>query len=469
MRRPATKIIATIGPNTESSAKIRQLIRAGVSVFRFNLKHNTVDWHLKNLKKVKQITLELETSVATLYDLQGPEMRINLKSESLRLQRGQLVELVSKEPAQENQVEVDPSNVLKHLKPGQIVYIADGIFKLEVVSVKSFDKVLVKVRRGGLLKTRKGINFPGLNGSLPSLTAEDHKRLDAIPNGLVDWVALSFVRSRRDVLVLRKELAKRKLKARIISKLESQEAIDNLEEILEETDAVMIARGDLGIEIPIVQVPYWQRRIINQARQMAKPVIVATQMMESMIVGPHPTRAEIADIAEAAHQGASATMLSGETAYGKYPIKAVSLMRQTLEFQEKHPLVSNEPFINSSQAEAVSQAAVKLADTQYCQGKKVAALVILTETGKTAYLIARHRPQLPLYALSRFALTTTQLNLAWGIKPLYYDYKKNSNIKKITRYLLKETSLKKGQRIILVHGTDWGTPGQTSVVSLHTL
>ncbi len=329
-----TKIVATIGPATETEEILEEIIRAGVNVARFNTKHGTPEWHHERILKVRKVEEKLGIPVAVLMDLQGPEIRINLPEEKdIAAKKGDTVFFSNKDLDQENLVNV-PQNVVDVMESGQLVLIDDGLCQLEVIK-KDKNKVSARALDDFVVKHRKTMSLPGVVTDMPVLVENDYVQLDGITHNEVDYVALSFVRNRDDVLTLRKELDKRDLSAGIIAKIENQAALDNLEEIIEVSDGLMIARGDLGVEVPYEELVYWQRKMIEACREQAKPVITATHMLETMIDHPLPTRAEISDVAHAIYDRTDAIMLSGETTIGKFPLKSVETQARIAKFNER--------------------------------------------------------------------------------------------------------------------------------------
>lgn len=476
-----TKIVATIGPACESEEKIKQLILAGVDVFRFNMKHGELSWHEETMKKIRRIAKELERTVAILMDLQGPEIRSGqIKEGEMKLKKGEKVwfvgdqEVADKDKAK--MIVIDKIEVLKQLKKGSKVLMDDGFLSFVVLGrshLRGVMRVEAKVVEGGVLTNRKGVNVPGMHLDIPVLVKRDFECLSVSNKQDVDWVALSFVGSAKDIEVLRKELKKRRIEAGIVAKIERMDALENLDEIIDEADGVMVARGDLGVEIPIHEVPFWQKEIINKCREKGKPVITATQMLQSMIDSPIPTRAEVSDVANAVYDGTDAVMLSGETASGRYPIEAVRVMSQESEFTEskvEHPEIEVAKK-DMGQTAAIVTAANELIKCGYKGVCDLSAVVVLTETGTTARYLSRLRPKLPIIGVTSNKKVRDMMKLYWGVAPYYYPFKRQSemSITKILEFLKQRKQIEKGENVVMIYGELWGRPGLTSVVRIQAV
>ncbi|HTK03538.1 MAG TPA: pyruvate kinase, partial [Alphaproteobacteria bacterium] len=374
-----TKIIATIGPATESEEMLRSLITKGMDIARLNTKHSDPTWHLGMVKKIRKISEDMGVRIGVLLDLQGPEIRAeNYQAQPIQVFKDQTYFLTSKTPEKNDEIHIPYKEVIESLKIGQEVSIHDGAVSFKVVDIKN-GVASLKAENDYMLGHRKTINIPGLTADIPSLTKRDKEYLDIIKTEHVDFVGLSFVRSKKDLMILRGYLDEAKSKAHIIAKIETKLALDNIDEILDNTDVVMVARGDLGIENPIEEIAYWQKMLIRLCRDRDIPVIVATQMLKSMIEAPTPSRAEATDIANAVFDGTDAIMLSEETAMGNYPEKAVAAMAKISHFNEMHPELSDN-FVPTptGAAEAFASTAAHLID----QGEKfdLDKVVVFTES-----------------------------------------------------------------------------------------
>ena len=364
---------------------------------------------------------------------------------------------------------MDHPAVISLVKLGNIIYADDGFLEFRVTQTKK-DAFEVEVTEGGELMNRKTINFPGLKMDFPCLVDKDLELLSLTARHTVDYVALSFVRSPEDVMTLQREIEKLKVDSAIIAKIEHPEAVAHFEEILNIAGGIMVARGDLGIEYPLEEVPALQKMMVQRAIEVGKPVIVATQMLESMHTKPRPTRAEVSDVANAVYDRADAVMLSGETAIGKYPVKAVAMMSAICEKTEPviptyHPEATMEM---GPQSEAVVAAAYQLGLTFSEKTKRIRAYVVMTETGKTARLLAKLRPTVPIYALSDRVGTLDKLKLNWGLEPVHFAYDKNRETKprEVLAVMVERGILNVGDKVIVIYGERWGEAGQTSVVRI---
>src|SRR5215831_4341331 len=393
-----TKIVATLGPASDSRERLRALIEAGVDAVRFNLSHGTHDGHSQRAWLVREIAAEVGRPIALIADLQGPKLRIGELAEPVVLHTGDQVRVAAEEAATDGELPIAPAVIGDVLEPGHDVLIDDGLVRLRVDEVEG-GRATCAVVVGGLVSSHKGVNLPGVPVPIPSLTRKDVTDLEwALETG-VDFVALSFIRSAADVRDLRALLTQAGSHAHVIAKIEKAEAVDVLDDVLAETDAVMVARGDLGVEIGPALVPLVQKRIIHKALERGKPVITATQMLETMIHSPEPTRAEASDVANAILDGTSAVMLSGETA-----------VEPSLDYRHELP----EAHENPTMGQAMSNAACDLAEA--LQSK---AILVPTFTGRTANAVARLRPRRPVVALTHVDWAMRQLALEWGVRPLW--------------------------------------------------
>jgi pyruvate kinase len=444
---------------------IRRMVGAGVDVFRFNVKHNTLEWHSERMELVERACQEMGRRVAILLDLQGPEIRIDTVADRWRsVTEGETIRLVR--PGMEGIV-LDHPEVLAEVTTGQVIYADDGFLEFESVGVGD-GYVEARVIEGGPVKERKTVNFPGMHMDFPALIEKDLEHLSLAAKHHVDFVALSFVRSVEDVEVLRKELRTFQVDCEIIAKIEHPDAVEHFDEILDSVYGVMVARGDLGIEYPMEEVPALQKMIVRRSREEGKPVVIATQMLESMITNPRPTRAEVSDVANAVYDGADAVMLSAESAAGKYPVRAVKTMvkitRKAEVAAEYSPLEIN--WQQGGQTAAMVGAAHRLMEYGYKGVCDLKAFVVLTETGRTAEYLARLRPTLPILGLSGNLKTLDQLKLSWGVIPVEFNYEKDQgpDIAAVLETLKQRLLVHTGEKVVMVYGESWGEPGMTSVV-----
>lgn len=470
----STKIVATIGPATDSPEKIIALIEAGMDVARFNTKHGDVAWHLERIQRVRQIATQLNRPIGILLDLQGPEIRLTIPGGEAFLVKNEENITFSADPHSiDPRQPILPQIVIESLKPGDHILIDDGLGEFAVMN-NSHDEMVATALGDFKVANRKTLNTPNTVINLPSLIDQDLKYLDDVSNQLVDFVGLSFVRNKQDIEILRTELNKRQLTAAIVAKIENRSALDHLEEIILASDAVMVARGDLAVEIPFEELAFWQKNIIKKSRELGKPVITATQMLKSMMENPRPTRAEVSDVANAIYDATDAVMLSEETTIGKYPIEAVKTQSKIASFNEPHACF--QPIVNKldSTSAYVTQAAISMIDSMRGANdqSKIDKVICLTETGNTVRLLSRFRPNLPIFALTSNEQTYKQLSLVYGVSPflisLPAEYRLMSSQELIDQ-ISKLGIAQKSERILLIHGTFWKKPGLTNTISLITM
>jgi len=460
-----TKIVATIGPATETEEILKELIKAGMNVARFNTKHSHPDWHNERLKRVRKVSKELDIPVATLLDLQGPEVRINLPNETpFKLNAGQTATFTSNEDSSDDNIILIPQDVIESLSVDNIVLLADGSCEF-VITKKGKDYFKAEAIHECLVEHRKTMNTPGVVLDMPALTKRDFEYLDGVSPELIDFIGLSFVRDAGDVTHLRKQLEKRNIKAKIIAKIENQAAIDNLDEIIAVADVIMIARGDLGVEIPYQELTYWQKQMINKCRQAAKPVITATQMLKSMVTQPRPTRAEVSDVAHAIYDGTDAVMLSEETTIGEYPVRAVETQAAIALFNEPFTTYNLTVEHDEDFTASITHSAINFVRHSVIQIDKI---VVLTESGKTARLLSRFRPNVPIVAVTSTLSTYKELTLSYNIIPRIINMKDDQVLSsdQLVEALLKEKVVKSGEVILLIHGKRWKKTGFTNTMSI---
>lgn len=447
-----TKIVATVGPASNTKEMLTALVKEGVDVFRLNFSHGTHEDHKKVVTNIREVNKELGSTVSILLDLQGPKIRIQEVEPGVIIERGDELVITQKELIGNGKiVSTSYKELPRDVKKGDVILVDDGKIELKVKEVRDIE-VVTEVVYGGPLKSRKGINLPFTKVSAPSLTEKDEKDLMfGIENG-VDWIALSFVRKAFDIQSLRAIIDQHKSTSRIVAKIEKPEALSNIDEIIACTDAVMVARGDLGVEIWLEEVPMVQKMLVDKCNKAGKPVIVATQMMESMIENPRPTRAETNDVANAVMDGADAVMLSAETAAGKYPIEVIRSMVRTIASVEKNPLMYfrfrdvdiNSPiYINDS---------LVLAATKLAKDVGAKAIVGMTASGYTAFKSSSHRPNANIFVFTGNKALINQVNLVWGSRAYLYD-KSNSTdetIADVEAILKKEGHVKTGDIFVFL-------------------
>jgi len=424
-----TKIVATVGPASNTKDMLRKLIISGVDVFRLNFSHGTHESHLPVIKAIKELREELGVYVSILQDLQGPKIRVEeVENNGVEIKEGETITITTEKVIGTAQLVSTSYKALPNdVSIGDAILIDDGKLELKVIS-KTEKSVVAEVVYGGVLKSRKGINLPNTNVSAPSLTDKDYVDLIFGLEQEVDWVALSFVRTAEDIIHLKGILKEKGSNARIIAKIEKPQAVTNIDAIIEVTDALMVARGDLGVEIQMEDVPLVQKMLVRKCNQAAKPVIVATQMLESMIDNPRPTRAETNDVANAVIDGADAVMLSAESASGKYPELAVQSMSRIIRSVEENvESIYNknfEPDPNSVlfHSDSVIHSACVLA-----YNTKANAICTLTGTGYSAFTISRQRPKANIFIFSRNHELLNKINLLWGVRGIYYERHKSTD------------------------------------------
>ncbi|MDE1151816.1 MAG: pyruvate kinase [Micavibrio sp.] len=463
-RNRKTKIVATLGPTSSTPEMVRKLYEAGVDVFRLNFSHGAHEDHEKRLKIIRALELEVGHPIGVFADLQGPKLRLGtFKNGSIDIQKGMRLILDSNpEPGDEKRVFLPHPEILDVLVVGADILLDDGKTHLHVVK-KGPDWVETEVVAGKKLSDRKGVNLPNVLLKVSVLTEKDRRDLEAALKMGVDWIALSFVQRPEDVAEARKLINGR---AKIITKLEKPSAITHLAQIVDMSDAVMVARGDLGVEIPSEKVPAVQKRIIRSCRQAGKPVIVATQMLESMISSPRPTRAEASDVATAIYDAADAVMLSAETASGEYPLEAVSIMDRIAADVEKDDLYrkimdAEHPDPDKNSPDAITAAASWVANTI-----SAAAIVNYTTSGSTTLRTARERPAVPVLCLTESMEVARRLQLSYGVYPVHTSDVDNfaDMVKKAIRLALEHEIAEKGQRVVITAGVPFGTPGSTNIL-----
>ncbi len=460
-----TKIVATIGPATASEDTLEALFRAGADVVRLNFSHGSYDDHRGYIQRIRAAGQRAGARVAICLDLAGPKIRIGqFDTELVELVSGATLRLTTEQIAGSvERVSVNYPNLPREVEPGHQLFLDDGKKKLEVIGVEG-NEVICRVIVGGAIRGGRGVNLPDSELSVSSLTEKDRRDVEfGLAEG-VDFFALSFVRRADDIRDLRDLLAEARSSAQIIAKIETPQAIKALEAIVDAADGVMVARGDLAIEIPTAQVPLAQKRIITLANQKGKPVITATQMMESMIESPVPTRAEVSDVANAILDGTDAVMLSAETAIGKYPVETVQTMAGIASEVESHQAERMMQHARQEKLRVVDSITRSVVETAHEVGAR--AIVALTETGATARLISRHRPRLPILALSHHQATCNQLTLSFGCLPIHIgDYQTIEDVTRIVRDLCAQESIcAKGDKVVIAAGAPFHVQGSTNML-----
>ncbi len=470
-----TKIICTIGPATDSEETLRRLMTAGMDVARFNFSHADPETDKKRFDMIVKIRGELGLPVATMLDTKGPEIRVRTfkNNEPVIINDSDEYTLTTRDVEGDEKIcSVTFAGLPKDVKPGSKILINDGVIELAVKSVVNGTDIVCKVIHGGKLSNHKGINVPGISLSLPYISEADMTDLEFGAKTGFDFIAASFVRSAADVNYLRKfthSLGWNNVK--IIAKIENRDGVNNIDEILEAADGIMVARGDMGVEIPFEQIPAIQKSLIRKGYNAGKQVITATQMLESMITNPRPTRAEITDIANAIYDGTSAIMLSGETAAGKFPVETVETMARIAETTEscidyKGNLSERKNTKNCTVTEAISHATV----TTACD-IDAAAIITVTKSGRTAKMISKYRPSCDIIGLTPDPVTCRQLNLSWGVRPSLIDEMTNTDdlIAAALEAAKKTEFIKTGDNVVITAGIPLGQTGNTNLLEVETI
>lgn len=474
-----TKIIATLGPASSSKETMLELVKAGVDVFRINFSHADYDLVKRNVELIREINQEYGYSVSILGDLQGPKLRVGVVKEGSYLNPGDILTFTN-----EN-VEGDSTRVYmtyqqfpQDVKVGERILIDDGKLVLEVIETNLKDTVRAKTIQGGPLSSKKGVNLPNTNVSLPALTEKDIKDANFILDLELDWIALSFVRHAQDIKDL-KELIKNhptnSFKTPIIAKIEKPEGVKNIDEILMECDGIMVARGDLGVEVPMEEVPVIQKTLVKKARAYAKPVIIATQMMETMITSLTPTRAEVNDVANSVLDGADAVMLSGETSVGRYPVDVVKNMSKIVKSIETTNYYYDRNSILDNQISCVDERFITdkicLSAVNIAKSSGAEAIVTLTHSGYTAFQISAHRPNSHIIVYSANRRVLTMLNLLWGVRAFYYDMEKTTDetVIQVNMLTCNYGFVEKGDFVVNLNAMPVHNGGKTNTLRLSTI
>lgn len=465
-----TKIVCTIGPASESPETVRALLKAGMNVARLNFSHGTNEEHLARITTLREAAAELDVNLAILLDIQGPKIRVGrLKDGPIELVQGQeYILTVDPYEGDEEKIHVDYPYLNRDLRPGSIIYIDDGLLELRVQEIKGPD-VICQVSVGGELSSRKGLSLPGVDVDLPPITREDaeHIRFGVAHN--VDFIAASFVRRAEHVEAVRKIIREAGGNQQIISKIESNAGLRNIDEILAASDGIMVARGDLGVEISTEEVPLAQKMLIRKCNLAGKPVITATQMLDSMMRNPRPTRAEVTDVSTAIFEGTDCVMLSGETAMGKYPVKAVQVMDKIARRMEQvidYPAILKEK-MNEGRT-AIDQA-VSLAACQVTQDLELGVIICSTSSGATARSISQKRPKATIFATSPNEQVVRQLALSWGVYPVLVEKttKIEVAVENAIREAKKRNLVNSGDVVTIITGVVIGTAGGTNMLQVH--
>ena len=462
-----TKIIATVGPACQRTSVLKRMVSAGTNVFRVNMSHGSDKEKQEIIQKLKNIVMPNGEKPCIMVDLAGPKIRVRSAPEGFVVKKGDTIEISSGGKTTQKTVIVSSKIRFSKVKKGASIKINDGRVQLKVEKKISPTTLICTTIIGGHIQKGKGVNFPGVVLGLPALTKQDKEDLKLAIKEKADWVALSFVRKAKDKNEIDKILKKHNAHIPVIAKIEKWEAIQELDNIVKKFDAVIVARGDLGVEMPQAQVPLMQKKIINKANKQGKPVIIATQMLESMISEPVPTRAEVNDIANAIFDGADALMVTGETAMGNYPLEVIKVLKnviveteRTIDFDTVRQNIGNQ-----NTADAISRATSEVA-----QDLNIKCIVTMTHSGSTARMIARYRPNRRIVALTPIPETSRRLSIVWGVTPfIIKKYQYTDDVPTIVgKELLGRKLLKAGKKYVVTGGVPIGIPGTTNYLSIQT-
>ncbi|WP_412466399.1 pyruvate kinase [Pedobacter sp. KLB.chiD] len=465
-----TKIVATLGPASAKPDVLYSMFNAGLDVCRLNFSHGSQADHQAVLDTIRDLNKKYDYNVGILADLQGPKIRIGLVKEGgINLINGTTTVITTNECiGNEERIYITYQNFPQDVQAGEIILLDDGKLQMKVISTNLKDEVVCEVVHGGILTSRKGVNLPNTKVSIPSLTPEDRENLEFVLENDVEWIGLSFVRKAEDIIELKKIIAERGKTARVIAKIEKPEAIANIDEIIAATDGIMVARGDLGVECPMEEVPLLQKMIVAKCRAASKPVIVATQMLESMITTPRPTRAEVNDVANSVLDGADAVMLSGETSVGEFPLIVIETMQKIIQNIEEnnypfHPDKFLKPKSPSFLSDAICDSACFLAKQTNAVG-----IVSMTLSGYTAFEISSHRPEALTFIFTSNRALLNAVSLLWGVRGFYYDNWESTDntIIEVNEFLKSKKLVKQGDIIINTAAIPIEAKGKTNMLKI---
>jgi len=465
-----TKIVATLGPASAKPDVLYSMFNAGLDVCRLNFSHGSQADHQAVLDTIRELNKKYDYNVGILADLQGPKIRIGLVKEGgINLINGKTTVITTQECiGNEERIYITYQNFPQDVQAGEIILLDDGKLQMKVISTNLKDEVVCEIVHGGILTSRKGVNLPNTKVSIPSLTPEDRENLEFVLQNDVEWIGLSFVRKAEDIIELKKIIAERGKTARVIAKIEKPEAIANIDEIIAVTDGIMVARGDLGVECPMEEVPLLQKMIVAKCRAASKPVIVATQMLESMITTPRPTRAEVNDVANSVLDGADAVMLSGETSVGEFPLIVIETMQKIIQNIEQNNYPFNpdkflKPKSPSFLSDAICDSACFLAKQTNAVG-----IVSMTLSGYTAFEISSHRPEALTFIFTSNRALLNAVSLLWGVRGFYYDkFESTDNtIIEVNEFLKSKKLVKQGDIIINTAAIPMEAKGKTNMLKI---
>lgn len=468
-----TKIVATLGPASSDKETLREMFKEGVNVCRLNFSHGAYEDHAKVIDTIRELNEETGLNVAILADLQGPKIRVyEMENNGILLENGKTITITTeKMVGTAEKIAINYEQLPADVQPGERILLDDGKLALEIISSDGEKNIEALIVHGGILSSRKGVNLPNTKISLPSLTKKDREDLDFALKQNVDWIGLSFVRSARDIIELKHLIAAAQGKAKVIAKIEKPEAVADIDSIIKESDGLMVARGDLGVEVPYQNVPLIQKMLIKKCFHFAKPIIVATQMLESMITNISPTRAEVNDVANAVLDGADAVMLSGETSVGKFPVQVIKTMANIVKEMETFDGIYNKEVMpDKNQARFISDS-ICFNACRLAQRVEADAIIAMSYSGYTAYKLASQRPKSPIYIFTSNKQILTQLNLVWGVKGFFYDSRVSTDhtIADIKYLLKKEGLVKEGDLIINIASIPLEENGKSNMLKLSTV
>jgi pyruvate kinase len=465
-----TKIVATLGPASSDKEVLRKMFEEGLNVCRLNFSHGSYEDHAAVIDTIRELNDETGLNVAILADLQGPKIRVHeVENNGVLLENGSTIKITTEKVlGTAAHISINYVDLPKDVNPGERILLDDGKLALEIIETNGIDEIQALVVHGGILSSKKGVNFPNTRVSMPSLTEKDRQDLDFALSKNVDWIGLSFVRSARDIIELKHIISHVGGKAKVIAKIEKPEAVADINDIVKVSDGLMVARGDLGVEVPYQQVPLIQKMLINKCVEFAKPIIVATQMMESMITNISPTRAEVNDVANAVLDGADAVMLSGETSVGKFPVEVIRTMSNIIKEMETFDGIYNKEMLPEKNNERFITDSICFNACRLGQRVEADAIVTMSFSGYTAYKIASQRPKAPIFIFTSNEQILTQLNLVWGVKAFYYNKRISTDhtIADIKYMLKKEGLLKEGDLVINIASIPLEDFGKSNMLKL---
>jgi pyruvate kinase len=470
MKENKTKIVATMGPATADYEVLKDMISAGVTICRLNFSHGDYEAVRQTIQHIRAINQELGTNVGLLADLQGPKLRIGtVKGNAAELVAGKEIIITTSEcEGTAERIYITYPQFPQDVAVGDRVLIDDGKIMLQVLETNSKDEVRATIIYGGILSSKKGVNLPNTRISLPCLTVKDKKDLDFALEQQVDWVALSFVRSVTDIVELKEIIKKNGGRARVIAKIEKPEAIHEIDNIIDMTDGIMVARGDLGVELPFEQVPMIQKMLVNKCIAASKPIIIATQMMESMITNFAPTRAEVNDVANAVMDGADAVMLSGETSVGKYPVKVIEAMQRIIARVEEEEIIYHREHAPVLKTQTFVSDSICYTACVMAHQANVTAIISMTNSGYTAFKLSSHRPKAHIFIFTDNRSLLTALSVVWGVRGFYYDKYESTDqtITDLSLFLKEEKLVDTDDMVINIASMPMKERGRTNMLKL---